>query len=237
MKSITCVRKKHHLMSLEVQCLLRRERERPPQKKSGNQSSSKGVRKSRQWWWLHTTVCVSSPALSRRTAACQPAEPMRGGGVCWGAGVSKVSAEPSYTELSRAEMDAEGRARLLPLRDTDFQRGNRDCWSRRLSQTEHESQERPWHMMDTNAGREAASSTSSSTSSSSSYSPPLPAHNPSPLVALCRNKTPEEEGEKGKDKMMLESQWLPVELWPPVMCGLWCCPRCLEGCRTASKRP
>lgn len=66
---------------------------------------------------------------------------------------------------------------------------------------------------------------------------PPPAQNPSPLVALCRNKTPEEEGEKGKEEMMLELRWLPVELWPPVMCGLWCCPRCLEGCRKASKRP
>lgn len=70
-------------------------------------------------------------------------------------------------------------------------------------------------MMDTNAGREAASS---STSSSSRHPPH--AHNPSPLVALCRNKTPEEEGKKGKEEMMLELQWLPVELWPPVKCGL-----------------
>lgn len=47
---------------------------------------------SRKWWGLTNTVCVSSPALFIRTAACQPAEPKQGGGVCWGPGVRKVRA-------------------------------------------------------------------------------------------------------------------------------------------------
>ena len=38
--------------------------------------------------------------LSVWTAACQPAEPMYGRGVCWGAGVSKVRAEPGWAEPS-----------------------------------------------------------------------------------------------------------------------------------------
>lgn len=37
-------------------------------------------------------MCVSSPALFIWTAACQPAEPKQGGGVCWGPGVRKVRA-------------------------------------------------------------------------------------------------------------------------------------------------
>lgn len=58
--------------------------------------------------------------------------------------------ESSLATLSPAQTDAsEGH---------DSQAGNRDCWSRRLSQTEHESQQRPWHLMDTHRGREAASS-------------------------------------------------------------------------------
>lgn len=158
-------------------------------------------------------MCVSSPALSIRTAACQPAEPMQGGGVCWGAGVSKVSAEPSYTELSRAEMDAEERARLLPLRDTDFQRGNRDCWSRRLSQTEHESQERPWHMMDTNAGREAASS---STSSSSRFPPCSKSFSFSRAV---QKQDPWRRGGKGKRR---DDAWIAVAPgWTLAPCNVW----------------
>lgn len=115
---------------------------------------------------------------------------------------------------------------LLPQRDTDFQQGNKGCWSRRLSQTEHESQVQPWHMMDTNAGREAASS-------SSLLSPCLLFFS---FCGATDKQNPWRKREKGKEELMLELQWLPVELWPAVMCGLWCCPRCLERCREASKR-
>lgn len=51
-------------------------------------------------------VCVSSPSLSTRTAVYQPAEPMQGRGVCWGAGVSKVRVRAHAATLSWAEMDA-----------------------------------------------------------------------------------------------------------------------------------
>lgn len=124
------------------------------QRWSDQRCDNKGVREA-GCWWLPDTVCVYSLALSMWTAAHQPAEPMQG---------REVSAEDlvsvrweqipcRYAELKwnwcRREL-------LLPLRDIDFQWRNRDCWSRRLSQTEHESQEWPWHMMDTNVAREAA---------------------------------------------------------------------------------
>ncbi|TWW56630.1 hypothetical protein D4764_08G0006170 [Takifugu flavidus] len=46
----------------------------------------------------------------------------------------------SQLSPSREEVSAED---LVSGRDMDSQRGSGDCWSRRLSQTEHESRDRP----------------------------------------------------------------------------------------------
>lgn len=49
-------------------------------------------------------VCVYSLALSKWTAAHQPAEPMQGRGVCWGPSVSKVRADMlSWNEIDAGE--------------------------------------------------------------------------------------------------------------------------------------
>lgn len=61
--------------------------------------NGKGVRKVGSDGDSEYSVCPP-PALSIRTAARQPAGPMQGGGVCGGAGVTKVRAEPSCAELS-----------------------------------------------------------------------------------------------------------------------------------------
>lgn len=87
---------------------------------------------------------------------------------------------------------------LLPLRNMDSQRGSGDCWSRRLSQTEHESRDRPWHVMDTNVGGEAAPPPPP-------FPPFIPHLSPSAELHACLQKAKKE---------MLESGWFPVEPWP-----------------------
>lgn len=121
--------------------------------------------------------------------------------------------EPSPRGYTESSWNGCRRRRLLPLRDTDLQWGNGDCWSRRLSQTEHESQERPWHMMDTNAGREAASTHSSASPLSS-----LCARYPSPTALWRWDKTP---GEGGGEERRWCSDRCGSRLNSGLRCKVW----------------
>lgn len=132
--------------------------------------------------------CVSSPSLSTQTAACQPAEPMQGRGVCWGAGVSKVRADPSYAEPSwngcRGESvsclwgtqicseETETAGAGDSARQNMKAKSGHDTW---WTQTQEEKQLPP---------------------------PPLfpSARYSSPSAALRRNKTLEEEGKREKER-------------------------------------
>lgn len=69
---------------------------------------NKGVGSSRKWWRLTNTLCMSCPALFVRTAACQPAEPMQEGGVCWGPGVREVRVEPMQIRWADLKLMQEG---------------------------------------------------------------------------------------------------------------------------------
>lgn len=148
---------------------------------------------------LTNTVCVSSPAWLVGTAACQPAGPMQRGGVCWGAGVRKVRAEPMqirWADLKwmqrRASPASQGHGFSARKRETagagDSARQNtkaeigRDTW---------------WTQMQ----REKLPSL------------PLPPHPPTPLFPILHLQLSRTHPWR-RQKETLESQRIPVELWP-----------------------
>lgn len=69
---------------------------------------------------------------------------------CWGEGARRTGGCACYTFGCRREKCSRSAWRRIQSGSaSEGQRGSGSCWSRRCSQTEHESQERPWHLMDT----------------------------------------------------------------------------------------
>lgn len=177
---------KHYLMSQH--CFLFGGSVRRFQEKSLNQrgGNSEGVRKVGSDGNSEYSVCPLLLYPYRQLPVTQ-LSPCRG----------EVSAEElmsaRWEHLHWAELKwMQRRECVLPLRDTDFQQGNKDCRSRRLKQN-----------MKAMCGQD----TWWTQTQEEKLPPPYPSFPPSccssPSVAPQRNKTPEEGRKRGKERWCL----------------------------------
>lgn len=139
-------------------------------------------------------MCVSSPALFIRTAACQPAEPKQGGGVCWGPGVRKVRA--ASMKIRWADL------KWMQERASPASQGHGfSARKRRLLEQETQPDR-------TRKPRSAVTRDGHKCRGRSRIPPLSPLYPPS-FTFRWAARMPAE----GK-KETLESGWFPVELWP-----------------------
>lgn len=153
-------------------------------------------------------VCGSTPSLSIQTAACQPAEPMQGRGVRWGAGVSKVRAE--LARLHWVEL------KWMQEKASPASQGHRFAARKRRLLEQETQPDRTWKP------RAAMTHDGHKRWKRSCLLLLLPSFLPMCSLSLTygfaalRQDHWRRGGGRGGKEMALGSQWLPLELWPPL---------------------